>query len=91
MRARGARDAVGTDTSGSAWSARTSNTFGNEVLYCGYRWDPETGLYDVRYRPYHPTLGRWLTRDPAGHGDGLNVYAYVHSGPVGALDPTGLN
>jgi len=64
----GARDAAGTDTSGSAWSARTSNTFCNEVLYCGYRFDPETGLYHVRNRMYHPRLGRWLQRDPGPGG-----------------------
>jgi len=36
----------------------------NEVLYCGYRFDPETGLYCVRHRYYHPTLGRFIQRDP---------------------------
>jgi len=36
----------------------------NAVLYCGYRWDFETGLYQVRYRYYHPTLGRWTAREP---------------------------
>ena len=36
----------------------------NEILYAGYRFDAETGLYHVRNRMYHPTLGRWLQRDP---------------------------
>ncbi|MBE3097123.1 MAG: hypothetical protein IMZ44_08325 [Planctomycetes bacterium] len=41
----------------------------NEILYCGYRFDPESGLYHVRHRSYHPTLGRWRTRaDRSGVG-----------------------
>jgi hypothetical protein len=38
--------------------------YDNEILYCGYRFDPETGLYHVRARYYQPTLGRWISRDP---------------------------
>jgi len=33
----GVRDSGGTDTSESEWDERTSNTFDNEILYCGYR------------------------------------------------------
>ncbi len=62
----GVRDSGGTDTSESEWDERTSNTFENEILYCGYRYDTETGLYHVRNRMYHPTLGRWISRDPGG-------------------------
>ncbi len=36
----------------------------NEIQYCGYRYNPETGFSHVRNRPYHPTLGRFLSRDP---------------------------
>jgi len=39
---------------------------------------------------YHPTLGTWVQRDPAGYVDGSNVYQYVGSDPVGATDPMGL-
>jgi RHS repeat-associated protein len=83
-------DSSGADTSGSEWQQRTGNTFDNAVLYCGYRYDPETGLYHVRYRPYHATLGRWLTRDPAGYVDGRSLYEYCLSTPVAAFDPSGL-
>ena len=44
------------DTDGGDWD--------NQVLFAGYRHDPETGLYHVRYRYHHPSLGRWITRDP---------------------------
>jgi len=42
----------------------------NCILYCGYLYDPKAGLYHVRYRTYHPTLGRWLQRDLAATTDG---------------------
>jgi len=74
------------------WTPREDNAsaVANDVLYCGYRFDAETGLYHVRYRYYHPTLGRWVTRDPAGYLDGANLYVYVSDNPATALDPTGL-
>ena len=43
----------------------------NRILYAGYFWDAESGLYHVRHRMYHPTLGRWMQRDPAGYVDGM--------------------
>ncbi len=36
---------------------------------------PETGLYYFNQRYYDPSLGRFLTEDPAGQG--LNPYAYA--------------
>jgi len=66
----------------------TSNTTW-EVRYAGYRWDRETGLYQVRNRALHPALGRWCTRDPLGFSAGVNLYEYTRSRPLSALDPTG--
>jgi len=62
----------------------------NEILFCGYRFDAETSLYHVRHRMYHPTLGRWLQPDPLGYVDGMSLYAYCGSGPLGMMDPMGL-
>lgn len=39
---------------------------------------------------YHPTLGRWLERDPSGYVDGADLYQYVRSNPIGLTDPMGL-
>ena len=61
-----------------------------EVLFAGYRHDSETGLYQVRNRYYHAELGRWLSRDPLGYIDGMNLYEYVMSSPVDIVDPMGL-
>ena len=35
-------------------------------------------------------LGRWLTRDPIGYRDGMNLYFYVHNSPINAVDSYGL-
>ena len=69
-----------------SWSAGKKNP----ILYCGYYYDDESGLYHVRHRPYHPSLGRWTVRDFAGYLDGLGLYAYVQSQPAACTDPTGL-
>ncbi len=79
------------DSSGNWWggSATQSNFGANEIIFCGYRLDPEAENYYVRNRFYSPTLGRWLTRDPIGYAGGINLYEYVGGGAVSALDPDG--
>lgn len=42
----------------------------------------------VRY--YNPVMGRYLSRDPLGYGDGLNNYLHVHNNPINDIDPLGL-
>ncbi len=74
-----------------SWATQSPTTYNNEVLYGGYRFQPETGLYQVRHRVYHPTLGRWLQRDPLGYQDGPNLHQYVSSSPINRLDPQGLH
>jgi RHS repeat-associated protein len=61
----------------------------NELLFAGYRFDSETGLYATDTRVYHPTLGAWLGRD-AGYIDTTNLYQYCRSNPAALTDPTGL-
>ena len=63
---------------------------GNDILYTGRRLDPETGLYYYRARYYHAQLGRFVSRDPIAYdGSEWNLYEYVKSGPLMALDPNG--
>jgi len=66
-----------------------SNYGANEIIYCGYRYDPETELYYVRNRTYSPVLGRWLQRDPIGYAGGINLYEYVSGRSAIALDANG--
>jgi RHS repeat-associated protein len=74
---------------GTWTNTQSAATYANEVLYCGYRFDSETGLYHVRNRMYHPLLGRWLQRDPLGYVDGMGLYEYVKSSPAVQSDPLG--
>jgi len=48
---------------------------------------------------YHPTVGRWIERDPGPdsapaptreYADGMNLYQYVGSNPVLYVDPSGM-
>ena len=74
------------------WSATLAwpSSRKNEILFCGYRYDPEAGMYHVRNRMLHPALGNWAQRDPEGYVDGLHVSAYVTSAPTNANDAFGL-
>ena len=67
-----------------------SNYGANDIIYCGYRFDPETVLYHVRNRTYSPVLGRWLQRDPLGYAGGVNLYEYVGGRVTVEVDTTGL-
>ncbi len=68
-----------------AWAASKKNP----IRYSGYYFDSETGLYTVRHRTLHVYLG-WLSRDPTGYVDGMNLYQAVGSDPVSLVDPYGL-
>jgi len=72
------------------WAEDTTPDWDNRVLFCGYWRDGDTELDHVRRRFYHPTLGRWLTRDPLGYVDGMSLYEYVSSSPVAFSDPRGM-
>ena len=65
---------------------------GGDAVYrfAGRPFDAETGLYYNRARYYHPGLGRFLSADPTGYADGLNLYAYAGNDPVNFADPNGL-
>ncbi|MFY7843355.1 MAG: RHS repeat-associated core domain-containing protein [Rhabdochlamydiaceae bacterium] len=51
----------------------------------------EENLFFFGHRFYDPHLGRWLTPDPDGFNDGMNLYAYVHNDPINRLDLFGLS
>ncbi|MDQ3057064.1 MAG: insecticidal toxin complex protein, partial [Pseudomonadota bacterium] len=57
--------------------------------YTGRERDEETGLEYHSARYYLPWLGRWLSADPIGTGDGLNVYRYAKNNPGSFNDTNG--
>ena len=61
----------------------------NEIIYPGYRFDPEAAGYCVRNRYYLPFFGRWLQRDPIGYAGGIKLYECVGAQADMAVDPKG--
>ncbi|WP_390821148.1 RHS repeat-associated core domain-containing protein [Tuwongella immobilis] len=60
-------------------------------MWQGLQLDDVSGLYHARNREVSATLGRPLQRDPIGFAAGdVNVYRWVGNGPIGAVDPFGL-
>ncbi|NEP22625.1 SpvB/TcaC N-terminal domain-containing protein [Moorena sp. SIO3I6] len=58
--------------------------------YSGKERDGSTGLYYYGARYYAPWLGRWMSCDPAGTVDGLNLYEFVSGNPIRYSDNLGM-
>jgi RHS repeat-associated protein len=56
--------------------------------WTGLYLDDYTGKYHAHHRDYSPIHARWLSEDPAGYADGMNLYA-AYMG-VNGRDPSGL-
>ena len=56
-------------------------------LFSSQTYDTSTKNYHFINREYDSYTGRWLTPDPLGFEDGLNLYAYVHNKPMIYVDP----
>jgi RHS repeat-associated protein len=50
----------------------------------------ESGPSYYRARYYDPSVGRFISEDPARFGGGNNFYSYVHNRPLNLSDPKGL-
>lgn len=75
---------------GTAWWAANNaiEATVKTIRYSGKERDA-TGLYYYGYRYYAPWLQRWLSPDPGGAIDGLNVYGFVGNDPIGHVDTDG--
>jgi RHS repeat-associated protein len=58
--------------------------------YSGKERDEATGLYYFGARYYAPWSCRWLSPDPAGTVDGLNLYSFAGDNPATYIDLDGL-
>jgi RHS repeat-associated protein len=78
----------------ASFQAAGSSAYDWETRYAGYRWDSESGLYQVRMRYYHPLVGCFLSRDLVRQRngyDGRNSYAYAKNNPLVYADPAGAD
>lgn len=74
----------------AVWTARNvAEAKYKTVRYSGRERDA-TGLYYYGYRYYQPWAGRWLSADPAGIMDGLNLFRMVRNNPLRFFDTNGL-
>jgi RHS repeat-associated protein len=75
---------------GTSYQAVRSQTeTPKRTRYNGKERDEETGLYAAGARYYAAWLARFISADPAGTADGMNLYAYVRDNPMNTVDPTG--
>lgn len=71
------------------WVGRSELEAGYKTIrYSGQERDA-TGLYYYGRRYYQPWVGRWLSADPAGTVDGLNLYCMVRNNPATLKDVVG--
>ena len=73
---------------------KTALSFGNantqKYQFSGQELE-ESSLYYYGYRFYLPENFRWLSPDPSGPVNGLNLYIFVGGNPIGRRDEHGLN
>lgn len=75
----------------ACWAGRNALVAKSKTTrYSGKERDA-TGLYYYGYRYYAPWLQRWVSVDPRGEIDGLNVFLFVRANPVSRIDPNGLD
>ena len=86
------------DANGNIVASYTYDAFGNLISKSGtladfFRhcfstkyFDIETGLYYYGYRFYHPTLMRWLNRDPMEEDGGENLYEFCGNNGILEID-----
>ena len=60
----------------------STSSVGNPWRYQEKRKDDESGLIYFGVRYYDPDAGRWVSPDPLGPIDSLNLYTYTRNNPV---------
>ncbi|SFH10497.1 RHS repeat domain-containing protein [Pseudomonas sp. NFACC45] len=74
----------------TAWmSTRSEVEVSYKTLRYGAKEMDVSGLYAYGARYYAPWLQRWISADPAGDVDGLNLYGFVGNNPLRYVDDRG--
>gem|GEM_PF-3424047 len=79
-----------TITAADGETPRATSAYAMRSAFTGRPFDAVTGLGYFRARWYHASLGRFVSRDPAGYIDGGSLYAYAMGNPWLYADPSGL-
>lgn len=92
----GLSDSRGRETASYAYDAygnilrETGIARNNPYRFSTKEHDSPSNLCYFGARYYDPRIGRWLTKDPLGMIDGVNLYVYCNNNPVNWIDPWGL-
>jgi len=91
-----------TDINKNLLASYAYGPFGEKISATGpkaqsnpWRWatkylDEETGLYYFGKRYHDPVTGQFISRDPLGEDESLNLYGYGHGDPINNIDRQGL-
>jgi RHS repeat-associated protein len=60
-----------------------------DLRFPGQRWDAESGAHYNWHRYYDPSMGRYISADPIGQVDGINIFQYASANPANEIDPYG--
>jgi RHS repeat-associated protein len=66
------------------------SSIGNNILFQGREYDTELNLYYFRARYYDPIMGRFISTDPMGYQDSMNLYQGFNMNTFNFVDPFGL-
>lgn len=86
---------VKSETLYDAWGnpTTTTGTSANKFAYTGHQADSETGLYYFKARYYDPSIGRFISHDPAQgkelEPESYHRYLYAYGNPLVYVDPDG--
>ncbi|WP_339431582.1 RHS repeat domain-containing protein [Pseudomonas sp. EA_65y_Pfl2_P78] len=73
----------------ACWAGKSAGVANDKTIrYSGKERDA-TGLYYYGHRYYAPWLQRWISPDPAGEINGLNIFCFVANNPVARKDVDG--
>ena len=78
------------DAFGNALEAEGAYAGENAFRFSTKYFDGETGLYYYGFRYYLPGFGKWISRDPIGEADELNLFEALRNNPINSIDLFGL-